>query len=123
MKSLNYPDILNISRANVASGRRATLNNLELMLLSRKGDLLGDPGFGTNLQDIFFKQNNDALSDLLIDEIYTSILKFMPQLSLSRNDISIKYDNFKVTVSINAINKLDGQADLYTIDLLDSSNQ
>jgi phage baseplate assembly protein W len=97
--------------------KSATLSNLKLLLASDKRSLFGDPYFGTNLKKLTFEQNNQILRDLVIDDIYTAIIDFMPQIWVRRSDITIRSERAKIYVEIRATNLLDYQTNLYTIDL------
>ena len=123
MKSLSFPLIFSNSKTNVLSDRQATMSNLKLLLKSSKGELFGDPYFGTKLNELFYAQNNMALTDLVIDEIYTAILEYMPQLKLTRSDITVERDGTSVSVSIKATNKLDLSTDMYSIKLMTGEDQ
>lgn len=101
------------------SDREATISNLRLLLLSDKTSLLGDPYFGTNLKKLIFEQGSVALRDIIIDDIYTAILTFMPQLQLTRDNIDVSIEDQTVTIEIRCINKLNFQTDLYIIKLTD----
>lgn len=98
--------------------KQATLSNLKLLLKSSKKSLFGDPFFGTNLMDLFYAQNNVAIKDLVIDEIYTSIIQFMPQMNLKRSDITITQDKTDLYVNIKASNSNDISTDMYSIKLM-----
>lgn len=117
MHSFAWPDMVKNTSANIIENHPATVSNLKLMLLSNKKSLLGDPYYGTNLKKLIFEQNNQVLKDLIIDDVYTSILTFMPQLVLSRNDITITSDKHKVYINIKATNVLDYTTNLYNITL------
>lgn len=117
MYSFAWPDMVKNTSANIIENHPATVSNLKLMLLSNKKSLLGDPYYGTNLKKLIFEQNNQVLKDLIIDDVYTSILTFMPQLVLSRNDITITSDKHKVYINIKATNVLDYTTNLYNITL------
>lgn len=117
MYSFAWPDMVKNTSANIIENHPATVSNLKLMLLSNKKSLLGDPYYGTNLKKLIFEQNNQVLKDLIIDDIYTSILTFMPQLVLSRNDITVTSDKHKVYINIKATNVLDYTTNLYNITL------
>lgn len=117
MYSFAWPDMVKNTSANIIENHPATVSNLKLMLLSNKKSLLGDPYYGTNLKKLIFEQNNQILKDLIIDDVYTSILTFMPQLVLSRNDITITSDKHKVYINIKATNVLDYTTNLYNITL------
>ena len=117
MYSFAWPDMVKNTSANIIENHPATVSNLKLMLLSNKKSLLGDPYYGTNLKKLIFEQNNQVLKDLIIDDIYTSILTFMPQLVLSRNDITVTSDKHKVYINIKATDVLDYTTNLYNITL------
>ena len=105
------------ARTLTYTDHEATLSNLKLLLASERNSLLGDPYFGTLLKRVLFSPNDAVLADIIIDEIYTSLLTFMPQLKLARNDISIKSNGIDVMATIRAINLIDYQLDMYTINL------
>ena len=119
MDSINFPDMFSTTSTKIVSGHDATLNNLKLMLLSSRKTLFGDPYFGTNLKWLLFAQGNEVLQDIVIDDIYTAILTFMPQLTLSRKDIEIVFNREEVFIKIKATNLLDFKTDLYTINLME----
>lgn len=119
MDSINFPDMFSTTSTKIVSGHDATLNNLKLILLSSRKTLFGDPYFGTNLKWLLFEQGNEVLQDIVIDDIYTAILTFMPQLTLSRKDIEIIFNREEVFIKIKATNLLDFKTDLYTINLME----
>lgn len=118
MKSLSFPVMFKNSKTVINNDKAATMSNLSLLLKSSKGALFGDPYFGTRLMDLFYAQNNVAIEDIVIDEIYTAIVQFMPQLQLTRKDITIKRDALSLYVTLTATNSLDQSTDMYTIKLM-----
>lgn len=128
MYSLSFPDMFTSSKVNLnvdkpaQGGHEATYTNLRLMLLSDKSGLYGDPYYGTNLKRVFFSQNGTILKDLVIDEIYTAIQTFMPQIIIKRSDIDVYQKQSEIYVTIRCINNIDFITDLYTIRLTDSSS-
>lgn len=117
MKSIAFPNMFSNTSTNIISDHEATVSNLKLLLYSSKKSLFGDPYFGTNLKKLTFDQNNNVLRDLVIDDIYTSILTFIPQLVVKREDITITSDRTTVYANIKALNLLDYTTDLYNINL------
>lgn len=117
MKSIAYPKMFNSSRTLLYSDREATLSNLKLLLQSFKGSSLGDPYFGTDLHKVIYSNNRQILKDLIIDDIYTSIAEFMPQLSVDRKNIEITSDGVNLYARINATNLLNYTTNLYEINL------
>lgn len=120
MYSLNWPDMFSTTYTKVIQDHEATMSNLKLILLSDKYSLLGDPYFGTNLKKLMFNQNNQVLRDIVIDDIYTAILTFMPQLVVNRKDITVTSNGANIYVAIRALNLLDYTTDLYNINLTQS---
>lgn len=123
MYSIGFPNMFNNTTTNVIKDREATTSNLKLMLLSDKKSLFGDPYYGTNLKSILFSQNNIVLKDIVIDDIYTSILTFIPQLILKRSDIEVNSNKQQIQAKIKAVNLLDQTNDLYNINLTGEQEQ
>lgn len=122
MYSLDFPNMFTSSRTKLISDRDAIKSNLLLLLKSHRTGLFGDPYFGTALQKVIYSQNNGILADLVIDEIYTSIKVFMPNVSVKREDIRLNIKNDKLYCEINARYLLDNTMNLYSINLTDESS-
>lgn len=122
MISIAFPEMFSNNVTNLFYDRDASLSNLKLLLGSDKFSLLGDPYFGTNLKQFVYEQNNTVFRDLLIDEIYVAIKTFMPQIYVTRKDITVTSDHTGVFANINCINKLDNTTNLYIIKLTDSED-
>ena len=123
MYSINFPDMFATSRTKLVKDHDATLSNLKLLLASEKTSLFGDPYFGTILKRIIYEQNTPVLQDLVIDEIYTSILMFMPQIKITRKDISLSSDGTNLYAKINCINLIDYTNNLYNIRLTNNTGE
>ena len=117
MDSINFPDMFSTTSTKIVSGHDAILNNLKLMLLSSRKTLFGDPYFGTNIKKLIHDQNNIVIRDLVIDDIYTAITTFMPQIIVKRGDIKVTSDRSNVYVNIKCLNLIDYTTDLYNINL------
>jgi phage baseplate assembly protein W len=115
MNAIKFPDMLNNNKANIIEGIDATAQNLKYLLLSNKLTLLGDPYFGANLQKLLYESNNVVLRDLVVDEIYTTISTFMPQIRVLRKNINVDSDGNKIIVDIKAQNLLDFSFAEYSI--------
>lgn len=57
-------------------------NNLKVLLMTRKGEVLGFPEFGTNLIDIYNRGDLDNIEDLAMSEIGSAVSQYTPQVSL-----------------------------------------
>lgn len=119
MKSIQFPEMFTRTVTNTVSDYDATLQNLKMLLWSEKGELFGDPYYGTGIKRYLYDQNDTVLVDILIDDIYTAITLFMPQIRVNRNDIQLFRSNKgEVTAKIKALNKADYSTDMYDIVLL-----
>ena len=88
--------MFNSNSTRVVSDKEATKQNLQLLLHAEKGEFSSDPFYGIRLKRYLFDQNTFSLRDIIIDEIYTQIALFMPQLKVNRKDITIIQDKYKL---------------------------
>tara|TARA_B100000035_G_C20854381_1_gene488903 strand:- start:87 stop:575 length:489 start_codon:yes stop_codon:yes gene_type:complete len=58
-------------------------NNLKNLILTRKGEYLCLPDFGTNIIDIYNNTTLEDIEGIAMNEIQTSVSRFMPFVSLS----------------------------------------
>ncbi len=121
MRSISYPKMFATkTKTGTVSDYDATLQNLKMLIFSEKGELFGDPYFGTGLKRFLYDPNDVVLQDLLIDELYIAIATFMPQILIKRSDITITSDGTTVMCTLKAINRVDFQTNLYVIPLIES---
>ena len=123
MESINFPKMFYTTSTRIVNGIEATQLNLQSLLLSEKGELLGDPYFGTRLKQYIFDQNNYVLRDILIDELYTAIATFMPQLIINRSDIKITQDRTALYAIVKVTNRLDYSTDMFNLVLFQEAEQ
>jgi len=117
MYSFSWPSIFTANKTILVQDKEAARNNLILVLASTKMELYGDPYFGTNLKKYLYEQNDVVLRDLIIDEVYTAIRVFVPQILTERKNITVITDRNKVSVQILYKYLNDSTPDMYTIDL------
>ncbi len=119
MYSFAWPNIFSSNNVstNLLEDKEAAKSNLLLLLNSERLSLFGDPYFGTLLKQVIFQPNNNIIVDLIIDELYTTICTYIPQLHLTRNDITIKSNKIDLFATINVTYKIDNTSDLYHINL------
>lgn len=67
--SIAFPEMFNRTVTNLVDDYDATLQNLKMLLWSEKGELFGDPYYGTGLKKYLYEQNDLILRDILIDDI------------------------------------------------------
>ena len=115
MISIAFPNMFDSAKTNLIEDKKATLNNLQLLLLSDRWSLLGDPYYGASFKRALFEQNNVVIRDLMIDEIYITILLFMPQIKVERKDIVLQSDKENLYANIRCTYRKDGTTNLYTL--------
>lgn len=118
MNAVRFPKMFNSNKTAIVKDKEATEQNLKSLLASFKKTLLGDPYFGSNLQRMLFEHNNVVLQDLVIDDIYSAITAFMPQIRVIRDNITVTSDRNSVIVNIRAQNLLDYTFSEYSLNLL-----
>ena len=121
IKSIAFPNMFTRTSTNFVTDKEATFQNLKYLILSEKGELFGDPFYGVGLKKYLFDQNDTIIKDLVLDDMYTAIATFMPQLRINRNDLKLRTgDKGEIFVDIRAINQLDFTTDLYSLVLLET---
>ena len=122
IKSIAFPNMFTRTSTNFVTDKEATFQNLKYLILSEKGELFGDPFYGVGLKKYLFDQNDTIIKDLVLDDMYTAIATFMPQLRINRNDLKLRTgDKGEIFVDIRAVNQLDFTTDLYSIVLLETN--
>lgn len=121
IKSIEFPNMFTRTSTNFVTDKEATFQNLKYLILSEKGELFGDPFYGVGLKKYLFDQNDTIIKDLVLDDMYTAIATFMPQLRINRNDLKLRTgDKGEIFVDIRAVNQLDFTTNLYSIVLLET---
>ena len=118
MYSIDFPNMFNTASTNLVEDHTATMSNISLLLNTWKKSLFGDPFFGTKIKEYVYEQNNIILHDIIADNIYMSIKQFIPQVHLTRKDIKITAKNTSIYITINCINKIDNEPDMFNIELV-----
>ena len=57
-------------------------SNIKNLLLTNKGERLGNPNFGTNLISLVFSQENTDLESRVEEEIRASMSEFLPNINI-----------------------------------------
>ena len=122
MHSFSFPNMLGSNTSSLIDDKSAVKSNMSLILSSEKGSLFGDPYFGSTIKQAIFEQPNSIIVDLLIDEIYSTIQTYVPQVFLTRRDITIESDHTNLYAVIKYTYIPDNSSDLYTINLTENSS-
>ena len=120
MNSIGWPKMFNNSNTNVKKDNEATLICMHLLLSSESGTLTWDPDFGIKIRRYYFNQNNYILRNILVDEIYTKVAAFCPQLFLERKNIKIRQEGKKLIADIYCKNRDNFETNTYNLVLFES---
>lgn len=121
--SFGFPKMFNHTTSNIVTEKEAIRKNILSLLSCERGSLFGDPYYGCQLRRYIFEQPTSIVVDLLIDEIYTAITTFIPQVYISRNDITIFAVRNTVYVELSYYLRLDNTSDLFTIKLTETESE
>lgn len=109
--TISFPRIFNIitRRGQLSYGTDSINQCLELLLLTSRGELIGDPLYGTDLLKCTYEHNDSIMNDIIKNDIVSAISKYMSKIiSVSYDDISIINESNKVLITISYyINKTD----------------
>ena len=115
MNCISFPKMFTSGYTNRKYDYEATKECLYLLLHCECGEMFGDPEYGVKLKRYYFNQNNYILKDILINEIYTKINIFCPQLILYRKDIKIENVGKMIIGYITCKNNSNFKTDTYEI--------
>jgi len=119
MYSFSFPSMLSTVNSRLKKDKDAVRSNVILILQTEKTTLFGDPYFGTQLKRVLFEQATGVIADLIIDEIFTTLVEFLPQIHVRREDISVYAERENIFATIKYTYILDNTVDIYTINLTD----
>lgn len=91
----------NSGNTSISNDRVSIEQCLRLLLTTSRGELLGDPYYGTNLMTFVNEPNDLILRDEIIDDFVYSIKKYERRISVSEEDIIIDIDGKNVNIKIN----------------------
>lgn len=123
MYSFAFPNMFNTTQAILLEDKDAIRSNMILLLSSERRTLFGDPYYGSELRKYIFEQRNSIVVDLLIDELYSTIVMFMPQVYLTRKDITIYSAKNQLFAEIRYHYIIDNTSDLFTIRLTEVTEE
>ena len=118
MNAVQFPNMISNNQTSIVYDYDATLQNLSLLVLSSKKTLFGDPYYGTNIKKLIFDRNSAVLRDIVIDDLFTAITMFMPQIRVERKNITVESSGSSLYINIKAQNLLDYSFDNYTINMI-----
>jgi phage baseplate assembly protein W len=89
------------------------ISNLKNLILTRQGERLMQPLFGTRLQDTLFEPNTELIRDALRESIISAVQFWLPYITIQRLDVesvisvlgNIEEHGVKVTLIVNVNNQ------------------
>lgn len=123
MASIQFPKMFSKTSTKIIHDYDATKQNAILVLRSEETGLFGDPYFGTKLKNLIFNPNNIILKDVVIDEIYTKLAIFMPQLIINRRDMNITFERAKLYCTFKARYVESFELNTYSLYLMDTEKE
>jgi|DEB19_MinimDraft_3_1074340.scaffolds.fasta_scaffold03472_6 phage baseplate assembly protein W len=98
------------------------ISNLSNLLLTRKGERIMQPNFGTRIQDSIFEQNTDILLDNIRSTIEEDVAYWLPYIELL--DVDVKRTNFyENSIQVAITFRVSQQGANLVINVLASENQ
>ena len=98
-----------------------TKSNIKCLLLTNKGERLGNPTFGTNLLSLVFSQENTDLESSVEEEIRAAMGEWLPfvniisiETNFSNNNMSTAVVNLKFSLNLDLTAEEDLALDLST---------
>lgn len=126
MRTIKFPKMFNSNSTNVWKSNeylQQTKQSTQLLLLSERGELFGDPYYGMLFKHYLFSQNDYVLKDVIIDLIYEQLALFIPQVKINREDIDIiqNKEKGKLYCTFSGINQIDYQLNTYSLLMYDEN--
>ena len=73
-------------------------SNIRNLLLTNKGERLGNPTFGTNLLSLVFTQENTDLEARVAEEIRASMAEFLPFINIVSIETNFSEENMSTAI-------------------------
>jgi len=86
-------------------------SNLINLLLTLQGERVMNPEFGTNLPRLVFEQLDEQLYPIIQDEIFSSVSRFIPEITLLTINLTPDEDGNTLTIEIDYRLNISGQQD------------
>lgn len=100
--SIKHPKMFSLTKGNTDYDKLFVSINrsIALILLTAKGELFGNPNFGSNIRLYLFDNINDLLITKLKDEIVQSITEWESRIVVDSSGINITANDTKLHINI-----------------------
>ena len=114
--SIKHPETFNLIKGATELSKEITSVNesIRLILTTAKGELFGDPEFGSNLHEYLYDQMVDQLDYLVTTEIVNSLNRWESRIFVKDSDIKITHSNRDLIIDISYSLKNINYKDTYT---------
>lgn len=109
---------LNSGKTSTSISNVSIEQSLRLLLTTAKGELLGDPFYGTNTLVYINEPNDLVLRDEIIDDYITAISTYEKRVTVGEEDIEIVQTDSKIDVSITYYMKELGKTGTFELSML-----
>lgn len=101
--TISHPSCFNRNsgRTQVSTQKASVEQCLRLLFTSSKGELLGDPFYGTNLMMYKNEPNDLVLQDMIVDDFVSAAKKYETRVEITQDDFTFVIDANKLYISIN----------------------
>lgn len=110
---------------SVSTGKTVLISDIEsinncigLLLRTSRGELVGDPMFGTNLMKLMYEPNDYILQDSVKSEIVNAIDKYENRVYITEQDISVVSEDTIVYITLSYYIKKTGEIGTFQLSLL-----
>ena len=79
-------------------------DNLKVLLETRKGTLIGDPEYGSNLYKLLFEPANEATGALIRQEVVNTIEKYYNNIIIDSVDVTFTKTTVQLKISYRVTN-------------------
>lgn len=102
-KNIKMPQMFSLVRGStqLSSELEAINQSIKLVLTTSKGELFGDPDFGTDLYTFIYDYEGEALNQLIKDEIVTCLNEQCPRIYVTSEDITIQEEDKTLHITIS----------------------
>lgn len=122
--NIKFPYIFSLAtgKTQLVDEDASIRQSISLILLTNKGELLGDPNYGSRIRELVYDYNNDSMPELVISDILANVLVYEKRINMTAEDIHVTYEDTKVYISISYTIKKTGKRSLTDIVILRGDN-
>lgn len=79
-----------LGKVKVTSSNNKFLEDMKILLETKRGTLIGDPEFGSDLCDLLYEPANEVTASLIRQEVASSIEKYYDNVLIDQVDVTFK---------------------------------